>query len=272
LQQAASLAMTEAAGSGAARRLVLITDSEAILPVETRRGIEKVLFAARDFGVRLDVLDVSQRSLVDPTLQAWTLELRGDLRPVADTRQMQRLLLEALSGGEPTIARDARLELHFNPEAVAAYRLVGHEANALADLMPAALEAELSAGESAAALVELWFQPGDADDLGYAELTWNDPAGGPAQRARQRLSRLQFAPSLAEAPVPLVQAALAAEVGEVLRGSEGALRQAGVRPAAQRGLTGILEVAERANPQLRRQADVQRLLQIVRELKAQGIK
>jgi hypothetical protein len=185
---------------------------------------------------------------------------------------MQRSLLEALSGGDPAVAREARLKLHFNPDAVAAYRLVGHEANALADLTPASLEAELVAGESAAALIEVWFQPGDKDDLGYAELTWNDPAGGATQRVRQRLSRLQFVPSLAEAPLPLVQAALAAEVGEVLCGSESALRQAGVRPANQRGLAVVLDTAQKANPQLRQQADCQRLLRIVRDLKAQGLK
>jgi Ca-activated chloride channel family protein len=272
LQRAASLAMTDVAGSAAARRLVLVTDSEATMPGDVRRGIDQMLGDARELGVRLDVLDVSQRSLVDPTLQSWAFDLQGDVRPIADARQMQRSLLEALSGGEPTIAREARLKLHFNPQTVAAYRLVGHESNSLADLTPATLEAELTAGESAAALVEVWFQPGDGDDLGYAELTWNDPAGGPTQRVRQRFSRLQFAPSLTEAPVPLVQAALAAEVGEVLRGSEGVMRQAGIRPAAQRGLAAVLEVADSANPQLRQRPDMQRLLRIVRQLKAQGLK
>ena len=154
---------------------------------------------------------------------------------------MTRSLLEALSGREATIARDARLKLHFNPKTVAAYRLIGHEANPLADLTPAAVDAEFAAGEAAAVLVELWFQPGDGNDVGYAELTWHDPAGGPEQRLRQRISRVQFAPTLAEAPLPLVQAALAAEVGEVLRDSADALRLAGVRPAGRRGLADVLK-------------------------------
>jgi hypothetical protein len=272
LQRATSLAMTDAAGPAAARRLVLVTDSQTNLPADARAGVLQMLLAARDVGVRLDVLDLSRRSHVDSTLLTWCSELSGDLRQVHDARQMQHQLLEALLGTEPTIARDARLKLHFNPQTVAAYRLVGHESNALADLTPPAVEAEFAAGEATAALVEVWFQPGDGDDLGYVELTWNDPAGGPAQTVRQRLSRLQFAPSLAEAPVPLVQAALAAEVGEILRGSQVALRQAGVRPVNQRGLTGVLEIAEQANSQLRQRPDLQRLLGLVRQLKAEGIK
>ncbi|HEX5105190.1 MAG TPA: YfbK domain-containing protein, partial [Pirellulaceae bacterium] len=154
LQQAASLAMADAAGPAAARRLVLITDSQATMPDDTRSGIEQLLAAAGAVGVRLDVLDVSQRAQVDATLQGWSLDLGGDLRPIADARQMTRSLLEVLSGREATIARDACLKLHFNPKTVAAYRLVGHEANPLADLTPAAVDAEFAAGEAAAALVE----------------------------------------------------------------------------------------------------------------------
>jgi Ca-activated chloride channel family protein len=272
VQHAASLAMSGAADPDAKRRMVLITDSQASMPAQTRIGVEQVLAAAGATGVRLDVVDLSQRSQIDSTLHAWADELGGDLRSVADSRQMYRLLLEALAGREATIARDARLKLHFNPQTVAAYRLVGHEANPLADLVPAATPAELAAGESAAALVELWFQPGDGNDLGYAELTWHDPDGSPEQRVRQRFSRLQFAPSLSEAPLPLVQAALAAEMGEVLRDSTAALRQAGVRPAGHRGLASIAATAEKANPQLLRRADVVRLLELVRELQEQGVK
>ena len=92
----------------------------------------------------------------------------------------------------------AKIESDFNPKAVAAYRLIGHEANSLADLTPAAVEAELAAGESATAMVELWFQPAEIDDLGRAELSWHD-AGGELRRVSQRISRLQFAPTFAEA-------------------------------------------------------------------------
>lgn len=272
LQQAASLAMTDAAGPRAAARLVLITDSQVSMSPDTRAGVEQVLLAAGHTGVRLDVLDLSQRGQIDATLLDWAQQLDGDVRPVADARQVYCSLLEALSGREATIARDARLKLHFNPQAVAAYRLVGHEANPLADLRPAAVEAELAAGETAAALVELWFQPGDSDDLGYAELTWMNPDGGQPQRVRQRISRLQFAPTAGEAPLSLLQAALAAEVGEVLRGSHDALRQAGVRQASQRGMSDVLEAAQTTNSQLRQRPDVARLLQLARELQRQGLK
>jgi Ca-activated chloride channel family protein len=272
LQQAASLAMSDAAGRGAARRLVLVTDSQATMPAETRSAIELVLTEAGATGVRLDVVDLSQRPVSDSILQAWAAELQGDLRQVHDLQQMTRLLLGALAGADATIARDARLKLHFHPDAVAAYRLVGHEANSLAGLTPVALEADLAAGEAAAALIEIWAIPGTASELGYAELTWRDPASGTGHRVRQPITRQQFTSSPGQPPLALIQAAMAAEVGESLRESHAALRQAGLRSAGPRGLSAVLEVAERAPSPLHRRPDVERLLKIVRDLKREGVR
>ena len=273
LQQAVSLAMSDAAGHQSQRRLVLVTDSQPAMPAATRSGVEQVLAAAGGTGVRLDVLDLSQRGQTDVTLETWAAELRGGVRAIADSRQMTRWLFEALSGREATIAQDAKLTLRFNPETVAAYRLIGHEANALADLSPAALEAELSAGEASAALIEIWPLPGSNNDLGHAELTWRDPQGGRLQRLRQPITRQQFTALPGDVPqVSLIQAALAAEVGESLRESLPTLRQAGLRPGNIRGLNAVLEAAERAPSPLRQRPDVQRLLEIVKDLKRQGVR
>ncbi|HZN36206.1 MAG TPA: YfbK domain-containing protein [Pirellulaceae bacterium] len=272
IQQAASLAMNDAAGSAAARRLVLITDSEPLLPPETAERVEQVLADAAATGVQFDVLDVSYREQVDSQLVQWATSLSGQARRIADGRQLYRALLESLAGRDPAIAHDARLTLRFNPKSVAAYRLIGHEANALADITPASAEAAILAGESATALVELWFTPDDLDDLGVAELTWNDPATGAPARVRQRISRVQFAATAREMPLPLVQAALAAQVGEVLHGSHDVLRQAGLRPASSRGLAGVLEAAKEANPRLHERADLERLLRLAEQLQKQGVK
>jgi Ca-activated chloride channel family protein len=271
LQQAVSLAMSDAAGSRAARRLVLITDSEALLTPEATAGIEHMLDDAAAIGVRLNVLDVSYRDQIDPLLARWSIESAGDWRRIADARQLYQELMRVLSGSDPAVAHDARLTLRFNPKTVAAYRLVGHEANALADVAPAAIEAEILAGEAATALVELWFTAEEADDLGTAELTWNDPATGQSQSLRQRISRVQFAATAQDAPLPLLQAALAAQVGEVLHGSDDVLRQAGLRSASSRGLEGVLAAAERLNPRLRERADVVRLLDLARRLERAGV-
>ena len=265
LSQAASLAMSDAGPGNEQRRLVLVTDSQAHLAKETRESLEELLAAAHAEGVRLDVVDLSERPAADEALTEMASNTGGKATAVKSARQMYWSLAESLVGSTPVVADDARLILHFNPEAVAAYRLIGHEANGLADIQPVSVTADIAAGESASALVEIWFQPGDIDDLGHAELVWKDAAGR-QQRHRQRISRLQFAPTFAESPLPLQQAAIVAEVAEQLRGSAAALREAGLVRTNTRGLSGVLAKSREASPRVRERADLQRLLSIVRKL------
>jgi Ca-activated chloride channel family protein len=265
LQQAASLAMSSGLPAGSAQRLVLLTDSQAILPTATLDRLQQLLIDAREAGVRLDVLDLSDREAVDSVLLDWATNLGGDVRQIHNTRQLSWSLLEALAGSSPVVASDAKLTLHFNPKSVAAYRLIGHAANPLAELSPVAVETELAAGESATALVELWFRAGEDDDVGRAELTWHDSTGQP-HRLTQRISRLQFAPTLEQSAVSLQQAAIAAEIGQTLRGSREALRELGLKPTNTGGLAGVLEVAARAHPQLRQRPDYQRLIGLAERL------
>jgi Mg-chelatase subunit ChlD len=264
IQHAASLAMLDGLPGGGAKRLVLITDSQAHLPPATLARLQGLLAVARDAGVRLDVIDLSDRGAVDPVLHQWAQNTGGDVRPVNTSRQLACSLTEALAGGSPVVAFDAKLTLQFNPRAVAAYRLIGHEANALADVTPVAALADLAAGEAATALVELWLRPGDEDDVGHAELTWRDADGQP-QRIGQRISRLQFAPTLAESALSLQQAAVASEIGQSLRGTREALREIGQRPAGGRGLASVLELAGRVHPQVRQRPDLQRILTLARQ-------
>jgi len=115
--------------------------------------------------------------------------------------------------------------------------------------------------------------PGNNNDLGQAELTWRDPQEGRLQRLRQPITRQQFVAAPGDpSQLSLIQAALAADVGESLRESHPALRQAGLRPGNVRGLTAVLEAADRAPSPLRQRPDVERLLQIVKELKRQGVR
>ncbi len=265
LQTAVSLALADSPVPNAARRLVLITDSQPQLSSATHDQLRQLLIAAGDAGVRLDVLDVGERELLDPVLVDWTENLGGETRPVRSARQLYWSLLEALAGANPVVASETKLTLHFNPEAVAAYRLLGHEANALAEFAPTSVQAELAAGEAASVLVELWFTPAAIDDVGFAELTWRD-AAGKAQSIRQRISRVQFAPTLAESAPSLQLAAVAAEVGQQLTGARAALRELNLKPANSRGLAGILATVGQLHSDVRARPEFQRLMALVQQL------
>ncbi len=250
LQQAAALAMTNAASPGGTNRLVLITDSQVTMPPATRSLMSEVLESASESGVRLNVLDVGDHPDVDETLVGWAEMMHGELyRPQTADAAAWRLI-QWLYGRSPVVASEARMTVRFNPQAVAAYRLIGQEANSLASLRPEALAAELRGGEVATALLEVWFQANDENDVAEVELTWREPATGQQHQRTQRISRLQFAPTWEQSPISLQQAAIAAETAEVLRGSRTALRELGISPQGTGSLDGLLEAAGRVHPRL----------------------
>ena len=265
LQTAVSLAMADSLSAQSTKRLVLITDSQAQLPTATLDQLRQLLIAAGDAGVRLDVLDIGEREVLDPVLVEWSENLGGETRPVRSARQLYWSLLEALMGSGPVVASEAKLTLHFNPQAVTAYRLIGHEANSLAEFAPASVQAELAAGESAGVLLELWLNSSDIDDVGVAELTWRDAAGQP-QLVRQRISRLQFAPIFAEAAPSLQQAAIAAEVGQELAGARAALRELQLKPANSHGLAGVSSLAREVHSEVRQRPEFKRLMELVQQI------
>ncbi|HUE70794.1 MAG TPA: VWA domain-containing protein [Pirellulaceae bacterium] len=250
LQQAAAIAMTGEAGQTRPSRMVLITDSHVAMPPVTQSLVSAVLSIAEESGVRMDVFEVGDHLDEDPVLADWARMMHGTVRRPESADDAAWMLVERLYGKSPVIGEDARLTLRLDPRAVAAYRLVGQEGNSLSSLRPAALEVDLHASEVATALLEIWFQASDADDVGEVELVWRDPATGQPRLNRQRISRLQFAPTWEQAPLSLQQAAIAAETAEVLRGSRQALREVGLVPQGSGDLAGVIETAGRVHPRL----------------------
>ena len=264
LQQAMTLLLSDSLPQ--AKRLVLITDSRVIMPASTEQQVRSLLAEGEAVGAEMQILDVSDRSETDPALVEWAKVLGGGVRQAPDAGRIYWHLLEMLSGRSPVVASEAKLSVKFNPDCVAAWRLIGHDANSFAAVNPPSLDAQLKAGEAATGLFEIWFKPGESDEVGLAELTWKDPQRGTPHKVQQRISRLQFAPTTAEMPISLQQAALAAEAAEVLKGSRNSLRELGFVPGNQRGLAGVLTVGRTVHPRLAQRADFQAFLELVARL------
>lgn len=264
LQQAMTLLLADSLPQS--KRLVLITDSRVIMPAKTEQQVHSLLAEGEAVGAKMQILDVSDRNETDPVLAEWAKVLSGDVRRTPDAGRIYWHLLEQLSGRSPVVASEAKLSVRFNPECVAAWRLIGHDANSFAAINPPSLDAQLKAGEAATGLFEIWFKPGESDDVGRAELTWKDPESGTPHQVQQRISRLQFAPTTAEMPITLQQAALAAETAEVLKGSRDSLRELGFVPANGRGLAGVLAVGRTVHPRLAERAEFQAFLEFVARL------
>jgi hypothetical protein len=166
----------------------------------------------------LDVIDLRQTEVLDPLLAAIASWGHKPVQRAHESRQLDLRLREILSGLPQVVAHDVSLRINFVPNAVSLYRLLGHEASAVSNLIPLEWQTDLHSGETATALFEVALRPNGPNIVAHATLEWRDMAGKQHTR-KQAISRLQFAPSFAEAPRSLQLAALAAETAEVLRGS-----------------------------------------------------
>lgn len=267
LQAALSAAMGTKSASPVARRLVLITDGASPLREDESRTIEAMLGEAARLDFQLDVFDLGGGAKPDAMLADVAGVTGGLMRTIRTDGQVCWSLVETLMGDPSLVASEAELHVEFNPKAVAAYRLIGHEATAVGGLLPASVKSDLRVGQEATALFEVWLYPNDEDDVAVARLRWNDPNSGASRQAPdQRISRIQFATSFEGSAICLQAATIAAETGEILRQSFNfAVPSPGVyryRPKP-RNLQEVLSVARRVNPRMRSDPDFQRLISLL---------
>jgi hypothetical protein len=176
-------------------------------------------------GLGVTVVDLGGSSLLSPGVAA-TAELLGvDARKIDGRRPWLHFLQQTLTADAAVATRETQLLVRFNPRAVAAYRLVGHEANVLGNLLPASFGIDLHPGDEAHILFELQPESSSQDWLAEAELSWVDPASGTTKRQTKRLRGPDRVGTWEEATFWLRQTVLAAELAETLRGSRIALRK-----------------------------------------------
>jgi Ca-activated chloride channel homolog len=200
-------------------RVILLTDGLGELDTAATERLRGRLTEAARNGIGLEVVDLAQENVGSPQLAALAQAGGGAVRRAASAEEIGWAVQEILTGQSQRVASEVRLEVRWNPAAVVAYRLLGHEANPAADLMPAHPEAEFFSEQSATALYEVRFQPKGADEVAVAELSWRDPRNGKPHRVVRSVRRGQFGGTLLEAPLSLQAAAIAAEAAEVLRES-----------------------------------------------------
>ncbi len=243
LQAASDVALGEHLGEGVTARLVLLTDRVGYVPARVVSQLEELAAQTAAGGVRTDVIDLGHDEAGDPRLRDLARAGGGQVRAAHNVEEIRYALTEILTGESPLVATGTRLTVQFNPNVVAEYRLIGHEADMVGGLLPGSLAASFNVGETATVLFELRLHARGGDTVAAADLRWQDAETGEKHSLTQRISRVQFATTLVEAPLSLQMAAIVAESAEVLRGSIYAPNY----PAA---LGDVLEVSNSLHPRV----------------------
>lgn len=237
LQAAYDLAaeMTE---DGEVSRVLLATDGDFNVGISDPTALEDYIAEQRETGIYLSVLGFGRGNLQDDTMQALAQNGNGTAAFIDTLHEAQRVLVDQLAGALFPIADDLKVQVEFNPEVIAEYRLIGYETRALAreDFANDAVDAgELGAGHSVTAIYEvtpvgspaqlvapLRYATDDGasetefgDELGFISLRWKEPG--------EDDSTLIDFPISATPSEPGTEAQFAAAIagfGQLLRGNE----------------------------------------------------
>ena len=273
LQQAISLAI-ESEAADLPCRLVVLTASRPLLARPDADGLRQMFVEAAKGDLRFEVCDLTQEESPNA---AW-VDLAGSaactVRRPQGPDQLRWALVEALTGDRSLAATEVKLHVDFNPRAVAAYRLIGHESTSFGGLLPASLETDLHAGQAAAALFEVWLYPNEEDDVASLRVQWTVPGEGTTRQAGpQRVSRLQFATAFEGSAVSLQASAIAVEAAEVLKQAFNfrllAPNRYGYEPKPS-GLGHVLDRARGVAPGLAEQPQFRRLIALLQTLDRQA--
>jgi Ca-activated chloride channel family protein len=257
LREAYAVAQRAAAETGRQTRVVLLTDGTAPADRDVFALIRNRLVESAARAVRLDVLDLGQGTEPDRQLVAFAHAGSGRHFRATTADQVRWALLESLTGKSQMVAADVRLTVSFNPRAVLAYRLLGHEGSAFTALLGERPEADFHAGQSSTALFELRLTPNNEEEVATVEVCWQPLEGGEPQRLVRKVTRKQLASSFAGSPWSLQGAVLAARTAEILRNPR--------IPRNTRPLLAVLELARQVDPQWHHRPCFQRFLALVEE-------
>ena len=166
---------------GAVDRVVLASDGVANVGLTDADSILERIDREVDAGVELVSIGVGMGNFNDTLLEQLANRGNGFYAYINDRVEAERLFGTELVGTLQTVARDARVQVEFRPQAVLRYRLLGYENRRIADQYftdPYVDAGEVGAGHSVTALYEI--EPAWARDgfLGTIRLRWVDPVTG----------------------------------------------------------------------------------------------
>ena len=143
---------------GGINRVVLATDGDFNVGVVNFEALVDMAERQRASGVAITTLGFGTGNYNDQLLERLADAGNGNYAYVDTLAEARRVLVERLRKTLVTVARDAKVQVEFNPARVAAYRLIGHENRLLAaqDFADDRKDAgDVGAGHSVTALYEI---------------------------------------------------------------------------------------------------------------------
>ena len=203
-------------------RVVVISDGDANIGNTSHQEILKTIEGYIADGITMTTLGFGSGGYNDHLMEQLANKGNGNYYFVDSQAEANKLFTENLTGALEVIAKDVKIQVEFNPEAISEYRLIGYENRDIADedFRNDAVDAgEIGAGHSVTALYEVVLTDPSIDHLAKVRVRHKKPVTEEVTEYNYPLTRNEVKSSLSNASRSFKFAAAVAAFAELLRGS-----------------------------------------------------
>ena len=239
--------------------VLLLSDGVANVGATRTDDILEEIGERADIG--LSTVGVGLGPFNDVLMEQLANRADGTYHYIDSPDEARRIFVDDLGSLLSLAARDARIQVAFDPEAVRSYRLLGFENRAIddEDFRDDTRDAgEVGLGQSSTALYEVALAGGGSglrpsDPVAVATLRYQRPRSGTVSEVTARLEVADIAPAFESAVPHFRLAAVAAELAETLGGS----------PFADTGMLDLAKAAISVAESLPEDPDTEELLDLI---------
>ena len=203
-------------------RVILCSDGVANVGRTGPDEILKEIRAYVDKGITLSTVGFGMGNYNDVLMERLADTGNGSYAYVDTLSEAKRIFVENLTATLQLIAKDAKIQVDFNPEVVSRFRLLGYENRRLDheqfrdDTVDAG---EVGAGHQVTALYEVKLHPDTTGKMATVSIRYADPDNHKVSEVSKDISVSQLHESFDAAPATFRLAAAVAEFAEILRES-----------------------------------------------------
>jgi Ca-activated chloride channel family protein len=243
--------------------VVLCSDGVANVGQTEADLVLKAVAADKKQGITITCVGVGYGSYNDAFLESLANRGDGSYVFLDSVSQGQRVFVEQLSATLHTVAKDARIQVSFNPDRVRRYRLIGYENRDIEDkrFRDDTVDAgEVGSGQCSTALYELELTGQQSADqgegLGTVFVRYRNADSGEMEEISSSLKNSIVKRRKVASSPRFYLAAAASQFAEILRQSE---------HARNGSLKDVLTIAEKVSLALPLDRDVRELVELIRK-------
>ncbi|MBV1877648.1 MAG: VWA domain-containing protein [Pseudomonadales bacterium] len=234
--------------AGGINRVLIASDGDMNVGVVSQDKLKALIEQKRKKGVALTTLGYGKGNYNYALMEQLAAVGNGNAAYIDSLKEAQKVLVEQLQSTLLTIAKDVKIQIEFNPQLVAEYRLLGYENRLLKreDFRNDKVDAgDMGAGHTVTALYELVMvadadtgliaakryagvQSGQSsavateygDEIAFVKLRYKQPDADTSTEISQPILRPQQLTPIEDASANLRFASAVAGFGQLLRGGQ----------------------------------------------------